>query len=177
MFEPLDPMPEQHQPKGLTDKLQNLARKIPGYGGYIDREARRDADKQLRQRVGQHLGEAIDQLQQLSERLSRDMKLDAIGGVDRGIARVRTIQAKVEHADYGAAGIFSQVKIDEQRLGEIYDHDLKLLELADQVVQQSHAVASADEDTMAEKLSELDARVKELENHLVAREHLLTSTD
>ncbi len=51
MPEPLDPMAGQEQPTGLADKLTNLARKIPGYGGYIDREARRDADKQLRLRV------------------------------------------------------------------------------------------------------------------------------
>lgn len=177
MFEPLDPMSDQDQPTGLAEKLTNLARKIPGYGGYIDREARRDADKQLRLRAAGHLGEAISQLQTLAERLSRQMKLDDIGVVDRAISRVRTVQAKVEHADYGSAGIFSQTKIDAERLGAIYDHDLKLLELADAIVQQSHAVATAEDEGMQTQADALEARTKELENHLVAREHLMTSAE
>ena len=123
MPEPLDPMAGQEQPTGLADKLTNLARKIPGYGGYIDREARRDADKQLRLRVAGHLGEAISQLQALSERLSRQMKLTS--GLWSGPQPHPRRAGQVEHADYGSAGIFSLVKIDAERLGAIYDHDLE----------------------------------------------------
>ncbi len=177
MPEPLDPMAGQEQPTGLADKLTNLARKIPGYGGYIDREARRDAGKQLRLRVAGHLGEAISQLQALSERLSRQMKLDDIGTVDRALNRIRAVQAKVEHADYGSAGIFSLVKIDAERLGAIYDHDLELLELADAVVRQSHTVAMAENEGIQAQADTLEARVKEFENHLVAREHIMTSAE
>lgn len=176
MCDPLDPLSEP-PPRRLADKLADLAHKVPGYGGYLDRDARRDADKQLRLRVAAHLNEAIAQLQTLAERLSRAMELDAIGIVDRAISRVREVQAQVEHADYGATSVFSLADINADRLGRIYDHDLRLLDLADAVVQTSHALAAAEKGALVEGASVLESALKGLENHLVARRHLMTSID
>jgi len=157
----------------LKDKLSRLASAIPGYGGYVDRDRRRDADKRLRVRVAEYLGEAVTQLQALAERLARELKLDDITKVDRAVSDVRAIQSRCEHAEYGASGIFDQEAIDSAKLDALYDHDLKLLELAGAVVEQSHKVAIADDGRVATELEALASAVAAFGNHLSARESIL----
>lgn len=173
MTDPLKPT----QPEGIAAKLRRLASLIPGYGGYMDREARRDADKLLRMRVAERLGDALTQLQHLGERLSRDLKLDSLGAVDRAVAQVRTIQSQVEHADYGFSGIFDLVAIGAPQLEALYEHDTALVALADAVVAQAHKTAGAsDEQTIAAELAALETVIQDFQSHVSARERVLADT-
>lgn len=162
--------------ESLKDKLSRLASVIPGYAGYVDRDRRRDADKRLRVRVADYLGEAVDQLQALEARLSRELKLDDITEVDRAASDVRAIRSRCEHAEYGASGIFDQEAIDSTKLAALYEHDLKLLELAEAVVERSHKVATAADEQTATELGALASAVAAFGNHLSARESLLAGS-
>ena len=53
------------------DPFKRIMRKIPGFSGYIERQARRDSDKLLRET----LAESFEQLWQRISALQRDFKI------------------------------------------------------------------------------------------------------
>jgi hypothetical protein len=166
-------MSDLPRPENLQERLRRLAGMIPGYQGYMDRDARRNADKALRDRIAQRLGDAISQLTDLAGRLSRELKLDNLGEVDRLVGKVRATQARVEHADYGFSGLFDAVHIGEEQLAAVYDHDLGLLQAAEGVIEGAAAAANASEDQARAALSALDAALSAFESSLRAREYVL----
>jgi hypothetical protein len=166
-------MSDLPRPESLEERLRRLAGMIPGYQGYMDRDARRNADKGLRDRVAQRLGDGLGHLTDLAGRLSRELKLDNLGEVDRLVGKVRATQARVEHADYGFSGLFDTTHIGEQQLAAVYEHDLGLLQSAEAVVAGAAAVANAPEDQTRAALSALDAALSAFESALRAREYVL----
>ncbi len=166
-------MSDLPQPESLQERLRRLAGKIPGYQGYMDRDARRNADKALRDRIAQRLGDAIAQLTDLSGRLSRELKLDHLGEADRLVNRLRTTQGKIEHADYGFSGLFDAVGIGEQQLAAVYDHDLSLLEAAESVVDSAAKASAAVDDEIAAALRALETTLSTYDAAVRAREYVL----
>ena len=59
--------------EGESTGLGNLASKIPGFSGYIERSRRREADQILRQTIAARLEETRLQLGNIHHELSRDI--------------------------------------------------------------------------------------------------------
>lgn len=154
-------------PQGLDDRLRKLGDLIPGYRGYRERDARRTADRALRDRIGARLHDGTEQLVELSAQLVRKLALDHITEVDRMVSRSRASRASVEHADYGFSGLFDAEHINEERLAEVHAHDLTLLESAEAVVAASAKAAAEDADLeaalrdVATAIAAFDARLTE----------------
>jgi hypothetical protein len=147
-------MEDQSRPLSLQERLRHLAEMIPGYKGYMNRDESRNADKALRERIAQRLGDAIVQLQELNGRLSRELKLEHLGAVDLLTNKLRATQTRVEHAEYGFSGLFDATHIDETKLAAVYQHDLGLLKTAEVVV------ASAAEAAGVQAEEEIPAKLK-----------------
>jgi len=105
-------------------KLERIMRIIPGYSGYKDKEHIRESDKRLRE----YLGTELDRHRKTIERVMReltDMKvLGFLDDIDRQVKRMHKYADTIRFASYGYAGFFSEVKIREQELNELYTHDL-----------------------------------------------------
>ncbi len=115
------------------DPLKKLIAKIPGFKGYIERADRRSADKLLRESIS-------DKFQVLWQRLSaiqRDFvnsgKIDVIDDVEIAAVRLRQFIDRVKTAAYGYSGFFDATKINEAELEKVYQYDLALVTLADEV--------------------------------------------
>ncbi|HPS41538.1 MAG TPA: hypothetical protein PK040_02960 [Anaerolineaceae bacterium] len=115
------------------DALTKLIAKIPGFKGYAERADRRYADKLLRESIA-------DKFQLLWQRLSdiqRDMvmrgKIEVMDEIDIASSRIRQFIDRIRTAAYGYSGFFDTVKINEAELEKLYQHDLTLLALADEV--------------------------------------------
>jgi hypothetical protein len=114
------------------DWLARLAQRIPGYGGYVERERRRDVDKLQRE----HLA---DQLRALKTPLTDAMReltnapggLSEIGPLERLVKKLDRIENRVRFATYGYAGFFDVTKVEEQQLESLYRFDLALVERTD----------------------------------------------
>jgi hypothetical protein len=102
--------------------LERLGDKIPGYGGYVTKERRRDADKLHREHLADRLRAAKQPLNDLMRELSSSGRLFEVGPVDR-----------VRFASYGYAGFFDAVKIQGPQLDAIYQFDLALVERVEQL--------------------------------------------
>lgn len=110
--------------------FERLMECVPGYGGYQDRERRRDADRLLRQYVADQLEEARRNLVAGIGKRSATPGLSGLADLDRVARLVEETANRVKFADSGYAGLFSQIKMDGDWLDQLYARDLELIEMA-----------------------------------------------
>lgn len=150
---------------------------IPGYSGYKDKERRRDADKQVRERVSAALSAQADRVDQVARALATERQLTMIGPVDNLSKQLRSLVDRIAHATYGYGGIFSDRPIDEKALDQIRIFDESLFDGVDQLAapitklesaaaaKQGVASAADDVATVARQLSaRLDLRNQVVES-------------
>src|SRR6476620_1949775 len=101
---------------------------IPGYSGYKDKERRRDADKQVREKVAAALTTQADRVDQVARELATSRQLTAIGPVDALAKQLRHVIDRIATATYGYGGLFSDRPIDERALDQIRQFDESLFE-------------------------------------------------
>ena len=102
----------------IIDKIGSL---IPGYRGYVEREGRRNCDKQLRSNLSSRLTGCENTL---VNRIK-----EAINIPDRPLMRkieicrklINTTQSKVNYAPYGESSFFSDQQIKEDELMNLWD--------------------------------------------------------
>jgi hypothetical protein len=122
--------------------LEKLGDKIPGYGGYVAKERRRDADKLHREHLAERLRAAKQPLTEVMRELSSTGRLFEVGPVDRVLKKLDQIENRVRFATYGYAGFFDAVKIEEPQLERIYRFDLSLVEKVEEFERQARALSS-----------------------------------
>ena len=115
--------------------LERLGEKIPGYGGYVTKERRRDVDKLHREHLADRLRAAKQPLNELMRELSSSGRLFEVGPVDRVLKKIDQVENRVRFASYGYAGFFDAVKIQEPQLDAIYRFDLALVEKVERLEQ------------------------------------------
>jgi hypothetical protein len=122
--------------------LERLGEKIPGYGGYVTKERRRDVDKLHRDHLADRLRAAKQPLNELMRELSSAGRLFEVGPVDRVLKKIDQIENRVRFAAYGYAGFFDAVKIGEPQLDRIYQFDLALVERVEQLERLARELGS-----------------------------------
>lgn len=117
----------------LRNWLEKISAKIPGYGGYIDKENRRDADKRHRETVANRLRAIKAPLTDVMKDLTNGGRLFEVSPIDSALKKLDKIENRVRFATYGYAGFFDAVKIEEAQLEAIYRFDLSLVEQAEAI--------------------------------------------
>ncbi len=116
--------------KGIEDKynkVEELAKTVPGYKGYKAKEVRREADKLLRVRVARGFEEQRRRLNSVQLRLTNAGKLGSLVAVDRVLMRLQFLADRIKAASYGYAGLFDAAKVREAELDALYSFDVELL--------------------------------------------------
>ena len=103
--------------KGLLEKLVGG---IPGFKGYIEKEARREADKLLRDTIATRYGAELDRL-----------------------ALLQRFSDMVKTAERGYSGFFDAVKVKETELAKLYAFDNALLDNAGKVTEAVNGLEAA----------------------------------
>ncbi|MBN1679909.1 MAG: hypothetical protein JW966_06425 [Anaerolineae bacterium] len=156
--------------------LENLLTKLPGFRGYVDKSARRQADRLMREYVA-------DQLQQRLNRLTtiEKMLLDTSGGLaymseTRSVKiKFQTFVDRIATDSPGYSGFFDAVKISADDLGVIYAFDEAMLRYGDQFSEKLDAFQDAvtQNQGVAEVIRELDALTIEANEAYGLRENVL----
>lgn len=115
------------------DPFKRLASFIPGFGGYIERQNRRDADKLLRDTVARRFEEQYQRASQLQTELISAGKIEFVDDMEKAVIKLRTFIDKISTAPRGYSGLFDSVKINEKELESIYQFDAAFFDLAEQV--------------------------------------------
>jgi len=162
--------------KGTDERLlERLARIIPGYGGYKDKEIRREADRAQRMYLSRRLGEVRSSLLSVNAELTDRGYLDLLDDSDRTSRRLEKIGDRIRFASHGYAGFFDLVKVGEEELDRMYEFDATLLEKVAGMKEAVEGLSGAleSQDRTLEKVREIDSLIGEMEMKLNEREELL----
>jgi hypothetical protein len=148
--------------------LEKLADAIPGLKGYREKESRRDTDKRFRDYLADRIDRARGSLDELKRTLVNQGKLDGLAELDRLSQKLFQAANQVRHASYGYSGFFDQVKIRENELDRIYEHDLSMM-----------ADVEALEASLKnpEAAQEWDGKIQAINQKLEDRKHLFSGTE
>jgi hypothetical protein len=149
--------------EAMPEKLRLLERLeliIPGFKGYKEKEIRREQDKALRMRMVRALEDLKYDIVGMEEEYPDE--LDKIKELEALLARLQKLEDRIEHADYGYAGFFDLNHIDEETLDEMYQHDLRMFDLIEQIGE-------------IEELDILKSKIRELEKEWDKREEICAS--
>ncbi len=150
---------------------------IPGWGGYRDRERRRESDRLLRERLARDYGEIADELGRFAARLAEDRKLRAIRFVDGPHGRLTHFTDRLKSATYGYAGLFSDRPVDAAALDQIAAFDESLGEGLLEMRAAADTLRDTDPDSpdFRERSDELGELIEQLLDRLDRRGELIES--
>jgi hypothetical protein len=123
--------------------LEGVARKIPGYGGYKEKELRREADKLLRIELAGRFDEQRKRVSELQHQLISQAKIEFLDDLERAVMKLQLLIDRIKTASYGYAGLFDAVKVKEVQLDALYAFDNQMLDFVDEVAADMDQVTSA----------------------------------
>jgi hypothetical protein len=116
-----------------VDPFKKLVSYIPGFGGYVERQNRRDADALLRETVARRFEEQWSRISNLQAELVSNGMIKYVDDVEKAALALRTFIDKIKTAARGYSGLFDAVKINEAELEKIYQFDAAFFDLGDQI--------------------------------------------
>jgi len=115
------------------DPFKKLISYIPGFGGYVNRQNRRDADKLLRDTVARRFEEQWRRASQIQTDMVSNGQIALVDDMEKAAIQLRTFVDKISTAPRGYSGLFDAVKINENELQAIYQFDAAFFDLAEQI--------------------------------------------
>lgn len=160
---------EVSENRGLLEKIMGY---IPGYRGYKEKEMRRESDRLVRMEVVNRLKAAKNTFRR---RLADPVAVQKLSSedsykFDAFTSRLDRVTQRIDRAVAGYAGMFDAVRVKEDKLNGVIQHDLGLIEKADSIKADVEKVASIDPgaeewgtamDAIISKVEELDRFVDE----------------
>jgi hypothetical protein len=122
------PSVERSEKAAWAERMERLARLIPGVATYQDREGLRETDKRVRTYLAELLEKVGKDLEPAQRRLVQERRLDQLPALDRIGRQIGTLADRVRLASYGFAGVFALHKIRERELAELHECDARLME-------------------------------------------------
>jgi hypothetical protein len=108
--------------------MESLARKIPGFKGYLEKEYRRDADHLARKALADRLQRSKPALDSYMRNIVDAGMLDGLTQSERVRSRVDALINTMRSDVRGYSGIFDYVKVREDLLDQVYEHDMSLVD-------------------------------------------------
>ena len=118
---------------GDMDIFKKILDKIPGFKGYIERQARRDSDKLLRDTVFKRFRDLEGRVSEVQREFLSHGELQYLDDLETSAVRLRTFADRIRTAPRGYSSLFEAVKIGENELQKLYEYDATLLAMGDEV--------------------------------------------
>ncbi|MCJ7470417.1 hypothetical protein MUO74_07990 [Candidatus Bathyarchaeota archaeon] len=156
--------------KGERGLLERIMGYIPGYHGYKEKELRRESDRLVRM-------EAVNKLKAAKTAMRRAFANPAmvqkLAGEDTYRyealnSRMDRVTQRIDRAVAGYQGVFDAVKVKEDKLDSVLQHDVSLIEKADGIkadceklskMQPGNEDWSAAMDALISKVEEYDSLI------------------
>jgi len=121
----------------LPEKIERLARMVPGVSGYQDKETSRDTDKNIRLRLTAELEQIKRDLEDDKRDLMDKKDLSLLPALDRVASQLDKLGNTVKYASRGYRGVFDSNKLDLNKLDQLSTFDLKLMD--EMAILKTHA--------------------------------------
>ena len=108
---------------GQRGRLESIVARIPGFRGYQDKQARRKADRMLRDYVAGQLSEQIARMVRLEKKLLNQGGLSHMSEAREAKTKMQTYHDRVKTAAPKYSGMWSSMKIGSEELERIYSFD------------------------------------------------------
>src|SRR3989337_1518131 len=118
---------------GDMDPFKKILSKIAGFGGYVERQKRRDSDKLIRDTIFDRFRELEGRVSGLQRDFINQGAIAYVDDLEATAIKLRTFADRVRTASRGYSGLFDAVKINEEELARLYEYDAARLDLADAV--------------------------------------------
>jgi hypothetical protein len=115
------------------DPFKKILGYIPGFKGYVERQARRDSDKLLRETVATRFEKQWGRISDLQRELISSGDIQYVDDLEAAAIKLRAFADRVRRATRGYSGLFDAVKINEVELLQLYQYDSQMLGLSDEV--------------------------------------------
>jgi hypothetical protein len=119
--------------KDSRSVLEKLTSKIPGWGGYQERQERRKADQILRQTLAEKLADQRKRLDVAQKDLISHGRIELVDDIGSAVTQLQTFIDRVRLASYGYSGLFDAVKINQNELEQMYNFDAALFEYVERL--------------------------------------------
>jgi hypothetical protein len=158
--------------RGLLEKIMGY---IPGYHGYKEKELRRESDRLVRMEAVNRLKAAKTAFRRAFANPANVQKLtgEDTYRYEALNSRIDRVTQRIDRAVAGYAGMFDAIKVKEDKLDLVIQHDVSLIENAEsikaEVEKATRMVVSSDEwraemDSVISKVEEFDKLIDERSN-------------
>jgi hypothetical protein len=157
-------------------RIENLIARIPGFKGYQEKQARRTADRMLRDYIAEELQKRVSRLTRLENRILDQHGMGYINATREAKMRLQTYHDKVQTAAPKYDGMFAQIKIDEADLDKIYAFDEAQIRYVDEFDTALDAIETAIDapDTLRDAVEKLHTVANEAIDAFSLRDEVLT---
>jgi len=155
--------------EGAFNKVEEMAKELPGYKGYKAKEVRREADKLVRLKAARELEVERARLNAAEVELAGAGRLRLLMVLDRPLMRLQFLIDRLKTASYGYAGLFDAVKVGEAELDALYALDAGLLDSVGRVGELVSAVAATQDEEETVKLGNELLRIVEEMNSIFSK--------
>lgn len=163
--------------RGEMSLLERIMGYIPGYRGYKEKELRRESDRLVRM-------EAVSKLKSAKmifrKKFANPSVVQMLSGEDAYrfeafLARLDRVTQRINRAVAGYAGMFDAVKVREDKLNMVIQHDLGLIEKAESIRAGVEKVARMEvgKEEWKNAMDELISKVEELDGFIDQRSEVL----
>ncbi len=159
--------------------LEELMMKIPGFEGYMDMEARRQADRIVREHVASHLTTQLNRLPAIETTLLDSGGLAYMSKTRSAKSKFQTFVDRIATDAPGYSGFLDAIKIGPDDLAVIYSFDQALLDYVDKFKDKLDALqdAAVMNQGVDEAIRELDALTIEANQAYNLREDVLSGIE
>lgn len=157
---------------GLTDYIAQrvgaIARSVPGFAGYGDRERRRDADRAVRLALAARVREARDRIGTAQRQLVGAGQMDAVVSLERILVRLGRLVDRLESTGINFGAWTTARALPDDVHAGLLDADHALSDGVDELIRSTLALDAGAAD-LAGRIATLDDLVAELNAKLDAR--------
>jgi len=150
--------------------IETILRQIPGFRGYLEKEYRRESDDLQRDWLAERLQRSKRAIDDLSRPLADAGQIDLLPQVDRLRGRLDKLIGRIRGAMQGYSGFFDLVRVREDLLDRVYEHDVDLIQRVDAFAE---AIEQLPNQQLATALPDLLRRCDELDERWDVREDML----
>jgi len=156
-------------------KLESLVAKVPGFRGYMEMTARRQADRLIREHVAEQLKLQLNRLPTIEKQLLDQGGLAYMSKTRSAKTKFQTFIDRVATDTPGYSGFFDALKIGPDDLEVVYAFDAALLDYADKFKEKLDALqdAALAGQGVDEAIRELDALTIEANEAYSLRDSVL----
>ncbi len=162
----------------IAEKLERLARVLPGVAGYQDQESSRDTDKLVRDRLAGDLTRVSRGLDEDKRVLAGRHHFAPLPELERLGSKISALANTITYASRGYRAFLDLHKITQEKLDRLYAFDLELFDDVETIAAGAAVVRESLESPvrLREAMENLSTAIDALDSHFSKRQHILTES-